>query len=447
MEAVKNEDMRYGVIFVRQVRKEILPGVYLTSLQTDKFKTGLLSVNLLTRLTREDAAPNALIPNVLRRGTTRYGDMDALAAKLDSLYGARIEPLVRKLGEIQAIGFWADFADDKYLPDGTGGLLEEVSQLLGELLLSPNTRGGLLLPAYVESEKEKLLEDIRARVNDKIAYSRMRMIELMCAAEDYGADVLGSEDAAGSIGYVALTKRYKKLLAESPVEVFYCGSADAERVESALHEALLTLPRGALDPDLGTDIRMNTVEEDTRYFTETTDVTQGKLVMGFRLGDCMEDPDIPALRVMNTVFGAGVSSKLFMNVREKLSLCYYASSGLDLMKGLMFVSSGVEPENRGAALTEIFRQWDAVRTGDITDDELSTAKLTLMSHMRGVSDSAGELESFWLYQNLLGLDYGPDELAALIEDVTLDQVVAAAQTAACDMVYFLTGEEAEDEED
>ena len=431
---------------MRWERKEILPGVYLTCLQTDKFKTGLLSLSLLTRLTREDAAPNALIPNVLRRGTRRYSDLDALAARLDSLYGARIEPSVRKMGEIQAVGFWADFADDAWLP-GSEHLLEDVVALMGEMLLDPITRGGLFLPAYVDSEKEKLIEDIRATVNDKLAYSRMRLIELMCAAEDYGADVLGTEESAEAIGYVSLTKRYKTLLSTSPVEIFYCGTAGSERVEAALLDALMTLPRGELDPDLGTDIRLNTVEEETRYYTETTDVTQEKLVIGFRLGECMEDPDIPALRVMNTMYGASVSSKLFMNVREKLSLCYFASSGIDTMKGLMFVISGIESANRDAALAEIFRQWDAMRTGDFTEDELATAKLSLMSYMHGVSDSAAELENFWLYQNLLGLEYGPDELAALVEDVTREQVIAAAQTVACDMVYILTGEEADDAED
>lgn len=429
-----------GVIFVRQVRKEILPGVFLTCLQTDKFKTGLLSVSFLTRLTREDAAPNALIPNVLRRGTRSLGDMDAIAARLDSLYGARIEPLVRKLGEIQAVGFWADFADDRYLPGEAGGLLEEVASLLGEMILSPNTRGGLLLPQYVESEKEKLLEDIRARVNDKIAYSRCRLVELMCAGEDYAADVLGTEESAESVRYIELTKRYKNLISTSPAEVFYCGAAEAERVEAAVRDALMTLPRGELDPDLGTDIRMNTVEENTRYYTEEMDVTQGKLVLGFRLGEIMEDPDIPAIRVMNTVFGGGVSSKLFMNVREKLSLCYFASSGVDLIKGLMFVVSGIEPENYDTALSEIFRQLDAVKGGDVTEEELSAAKLTLMSQLRGLSDGAGELESFWLSQNVLGLDYGPDEMAALVEDVTKEQVVAAANSVVCDMVYFMTGE-------
>lgn len=433
---------------MQESRKEILPGVFLTCLRTNKFKTGLLSVNFLTPLTRENASKNTLIPCVLRRGTSHHPDMDALAQQLDSLYGARLEPIARKKGEIQAIGFWADFIDDAWLPQSGSTLLEDVARLLGEVICSPNTRGGLFLPAYVESEKEKLLEDIRARVNDKMAYSRQRMIELMCAAEDYATDVLGTEDTAEDINYVSLTKHYKELIAVSPVEIFYCGTADARRVENALLDAFITLPRGDIDFDLGTDIRMNTLEESARYYTEEMDVTQGKLAIGFRLGECMEDPDMAALRVLNAVFGGGVSSKLFMNVREKLSLCYFAGSGIDLDKGILFVLSGIEVENYDTALAEIFRQLEAVKSGDITPDELSAAKASLVSDLHSVSDSAGTLEAFWLNQNLLGLDYGPDVMAALIEDVTQEDVIAAAADIQCDMVYFLKGtKEDENEED
>ncbi len=432
---------------MRQTRREILPGVYMTCLQTNKFKTGLLSVSLLTRLTRETAAQNALIPSVLRRGTVRHPDMDALAATLDSLYGARIEPMVRKKGEIQCVGFWADFVDDAFLPEGgAGGLLEKVSALLGEVLLEPNTRGGLLLPRYVDGEKEKLLSDIRARINDKIAYSRFRLTELMCPAEDYAVDVLGSEDEAQGIGYVALTKRYRELLSTAPIEIFYCGTADARRAERAVLDAFSMLPRGELDLDLGTDIRMNALEAEPRYFTEYMDVTQGKLAIGYRLGPCMEYPDMAALRVMNAVFGAGVSSKLFMNVREKLSLCYFASSGIDLMKGVMIVVSGIEQENYDLALEEIGRQLQAVKDGDITPEELAAAKLSLAGDLTASADSAGALEGFWLTQNLLGLEYGPEELAALVEDVTLKDVVEAAAGIECDAVYFICGNGQEDDD-
>ena len=432
---------------MRQTRKEILPGVFLTCLQTDKFKTGLLSLSLLTPLRRETASQNALIPSVLRRGTVRYPDMDALAAKLDGLYGARIEPMARKKGEIQCIGFWADFVDDAFLPAGAdrGSLLEDVAALLGEVLLAPNTRGGLLLPQYVDGEKEKLLEDIRSRINDKISYSRFRLTELMCGAEDYAVDVLGSEEEAESIHYVSLTRHYKEILSTAPMEIFYCGTASEARVEAAMLDALVTLPRGELDMDLGTDIRMNTMEEKPRYFTEDMDVTQGKLAIGYRLGEAMEDPDMAALRVMNAVFGAGASSKLFMNVREKLSLCYFASSGIDLMKGVMVVISGIEVKNYQQALDEITHQLQAVKSGDITDEEISAAKNGLVNDLLSAADSAGALEGFWLNQNLLGLEYGPEELAALVEDVTKDDIIKAAGGIECDMVYFIRGISQEDD--
>ncbi len=428
-------------------RRELLPGVFLTCLQTEKFKTGLLSLHLLTPLDRETAAQNALIPSVLRRGTVRYPDMGALGARLDELYGARLEPSVRKLGEIQAVGFVTDFVE---VPGQD--VLEDMAALLGEALLSPNTRGGLLLPRYVESEREKLLEDIRARVNDRAEYARQRLIELMCPGEAYAVDGLGDEDAAGDIGYVALTRHYKALLAASPIEIFYCGAADADRVAAAMKDALAMLPRGELNFDIGTDIRMNTVEDTARVFTEEMDVGQGKLVLGYRLGDAMEDPDMAALQVMNYILGdpAGasyVSSKLFLHVRERQSLCYYVDSELDLMKGLMIVASGIDPADHEKTMAEIGRQVQAVKDGDFTDGELRTARAGLSARMLSLTDDPARLEKFWLGQNVLGLDYGPEELAALALDVTREDVIRAAAGIECDGVYFLRGAEGDDDEE
>lgn len=431
---------------MEQSRKEILPGVFLTCLKTDKFKTGLISLNLLTPLDRQTAAKNALIPNVLRRGCASCPDMDAVAARLDELYGARIEPVVRKNGEIQLLGFWADFADDRYLPPDAADLLERVAGFLGELLLDPNTRGGLFLPDYVAGEKENLLQQIRGRINDRTGYSLFRLTELMCQTEAFATDVLGTEDEAENIGYVALTRHYNDLLATCPIELFYCGSAEPERVERAMHDALIALPRGEIDWELGTDIRMNALEAEPRRYTDTLDVSQGKLAVGFRLGECMEDPDPAAIRVFNAVYGGGSSSKLFMNVREKMSLCYFASSGCNISKGILYVLSGVDAENFEPALSEILAQLEAVKAGDITDDEFAAAKAGVVSDLLAAADSPGALEGFWLGQNLLGLEYGPEEMAALAEDVTREQVAAIAQGVECDTIYFLTGESEDDDE-
>lgn len=427
------------------VRCELIPGVWLTALRSDKFKTGCLSINLLTQLNRETAALNAVIPFVLRRGTRYHPDMEMIAAELDSLYGTGIEPSVRKIGEIQCIGFYASFPDEKYLPQGSD-VFEKAANFTCELILAPSTRGGLFIPAYVESEKEKLLDLIRSRVNDKRSYAKLRLIEQMCCYEDYAVSRFGTEDVAEGIYYQKLTKYYHSLISTSPVEIFYCGSIDGTKVGGILSDALSGMTRGEINYDIGTDIRMNAVEDTVRSFTDEMAVTQGKLVLGFRLGECMEVPDIAAIYVFNAVYGSGVTSKLFMNVREKLSLCYYASSAVDTHKGVMLVSSGVDFDKAGAAKAEILVQLDAVKNGEITDDELDAAKRSVASDLRACLDSQGELEGFYLANTLDGLEFSPDELAELVNEVEREDVIAIANSVVLDAEYFLQGGGEDDEQ-
>ena len=419
-------------------RTEILPGVWLSHLRTDKFKTACLSVTLLTQLRRETAAMNALIPYVLRRGTARSPDMEAISARLDALYGTAIEPVVRRVGEIQCLGFFASIPEEDYLP-GAKGVLRKATELMGELLLSPATRGGLLLPRYVDSEKEKMLEAIRSRINDKRGYALFRCIEEMCCCEDFAVGRLGGESECEAIHYTKLSRHYKSLLQSCPIEIFYCGRAEKKQLVSFLRDALMTLPRGEIDYEIGTDVRRNALEEGTRTVKETLDVTQGKLVMGFRLGESMEEPDTAALTVFNAAFGGGTSSKLFANVRERLQLCYYAGSLVDVHKGLLLVSSGIEFDKFEAARDEILAQLAAIARGEVSDEELMSAKMGVASELRAMTDSQGELEGFTLTQALDGLDYGPLELAELVNDVTREQLAAIAGNAECDMIYFLQG--------
>ena len=365
---------------------------------------------------------------------------------MDELYGTAIEPTIRRVGEIQVLGFFASFPEGDYLPGGEN-LLSEAAGLMAELLLSPNTRGGLLLPAYVDSEKEKLLDLIRSRVNEKRSYAIARCIEEMCCYEDFAVSRFGTEDECENINYKTLTKHYRKLLQSAPVELFYCGKASYKQVRAILKDAFAAMPRAEIDYDIGTDVRMNAVEDHVRYVEEEMDVSQGKLVMGFRLGECMDEPDIPAMYVFNAVYGSGANSKLFLNVREKLSLCYYASSAVLIKKGIMLVSSGIEFDKYDEARAEILAQLEAVKNGDISPEELDTAKRSVASELRSAMDSQGELEGFWLSQAMEGLDYGPMELAELIEDVTKEDVMAIAESIELDLIYFLKGEDTEETDD
>ncbi|MER2150348.1 MAG: insulinase family protein [Candidatus Limivicinus sp.] len=417
-------------------RVEIRPGVWLTHLREEKFKTACFSVNLLSQLSRQTVSMNALIPYVLHRGTRFCPDMQALSERQEELYGTVIEPVVRRIGEIHCSGFFAGFPEDVYLP-GDESVLQDAIGLTLDLLLNPVTRGGLLLPDYVDSEREKLLDLIAARVNNKRSYAVLRCMEEMCAFEDYAAGRLGDEEGARAINYKKLSKHYRLLLQTCPVELFYCGHADVKKVRAILQDQLATLPRGEINDDIGTEIRMNSVEEQPRLTVEEMDVAQANLVIGWRLGECMEEPDFPALYVFNELFGANPNSKLFMNVREKLSLCYYVSSLVDIRKGLLLVSSGVQEQNIEKAKEEIFAQLDAVKNGDFSEEDLETARAGAASDLRSIPDSQSALEGFYLSQALAGTDYGPRELAELITEVTADRVAAIAASTVCDQIYLL----------
>lgn len=426
-------------------RTEIRPGVWLTHLREDKFKTACFSVSLLSQLNRETASMNALIPFVLRRGTASFPDMEALSARMEELYGTVVEPIIRRIGEIQCSGFYASFPEDDFLPKGEG-VLKDTIELTLDLLLSPVTRGGLLLPAYVESERDKLLDLISSRMNNKRSYAVLRCIEEMCCCEDFAVSRYGDEESCRSINYKKLSRHYRILLQTSPIELFYCGRASLRDVKALLRDHLSTLPRGEIDTEIGTEIRMNALEAEPRSTVEEMDVAQANLVIGWRLGECMDDPDFAALYVFNDLFGGSTGSKLFLNVREKLSLCYYASSIIDIRKGLLLVSSGIQLTNLDAAKAEIFAQLDAVCRGDFSEDDLRTAKAGVISDLRSIPDSQGALESFYLSQAVAGADYSPTDLAELVNEVTAEQVIDIAKSVECDQIYLLKQDSSPEEE-
>ena len=228
-------------------------------------------------------------------------------------------------------------------------------------------------------------------------------------------------------------------MSSSRLELFYCGSASLERVREALAAAFATLPRDGIR-----DIAPSTphpARTEVKRVEEAMDVSQGKLALGWRLGECMEEPDMAKLRVFNAVYGGSVTSKLFTNVREKRSLCYYASSGVDIQKGLLLVSSAVNFENFGAAREEILAQLEAMRRGEITPDELESARLSCASALRSVEDDPFALEGYWLSMNVSGAEVSPGELAAACELVTAEDAAGIARSCECDAEYYLCGKE------
>ena len=424
---------------MQQHWKRLADGVELAVRQTGQFKTGLLSATLTIPLRADTAAAGALIPEVLSRGSKNYPDMEKLSSAADALYGASLGPAVRQRGESQCVSFLCNFIDDRYALDGSA-VLEPAAELMGEILLNPAVREGIFRRDYVELEGANLADRIRARMNDKRGWAIFRLIQEMCAGEAYAVDKLGDEDQARSMTAERLWAAYQSLLREAKVTFYYGGAAEPERVEDAVRRVFGPLLTGRTAP---VDCRVEAEPKGpVRTVTDSMDVTQGKLALGFRTGGVtMASEDYPALLVCNALFGGSASSKLFLNVREKMSLCYYASSVVDKIKGLMVVSSGVEFAQFDRAQEAILAQLDAVKRGDFTGEELTAAVRSVANNLRGRRDSQGQMEDDQLTRLLFHAAQEREELIGAVESVTADQVVQAARRLKLDTVYRLAGKE------
>jgi len=424
------------------LRKKIDDGVYLNTVKTDKFKTGYFSVNFLTALNEKTASSAALLPFLLKRGCAKYGTITEVNRTLEEMYGACLNVSVRKKGEMQIFGLSIRFIDGRYALNGENMLALAVD-FMCEILFAPkiiSDKNNIFSfdPEYIESEKSNLIDIIEGQINEKRTYSIMRLHAEMCKNELYGTGEYGSVEAVKNITPASLYSDYTNFLSAADIEMYYIGSENAYSVETHMTSALQrAVKRAYIRSAAVANVVRSAVDKHEEV--ESLDVLQGKLCLGFRTSTVLGDDAFNALTVMNSVYGAGVTSKLFVNVREKLHICYYCSSSLEKLKGLMTVSSGVEFAKKQEAEDEILFQLNEVRLGHFDEYELDSAKKAIINALKSYSDSPSLMEDWYLTEAMAGTLRSFDTAVSGIESVTHDEVQACAAALTLDTVYFLKG--------
>lgn len=412
----------------------LLPGITLRCFPDSRFKQSCLSIQLVRPLSHAEAAMNALIPAVLLRGTVTAPDLRAITLRLDDLYGASVGALVRRVGDYQTTGLYCNFIADRYTLEGES-LLEPMAEFLRQLLLEPVLEQGAFCADYVESEKKNLISSIESQLNDKRTYATARLLENMCAQDPFGVPRLGQAAQVSEIDAHSLYAHWQRILAQSRIDVFYAGEQEPARIAELLKRMFATIDRNYQPLPQQTPFRGGK-ESDV---VQTLEVTQGKLVMGFCTPITSRDPRFSAMQACNTVLGAGMTSKLFMNIREKLSLCYDIGSGFYGSKGIVLVNAGIDSRKDALVRRHILAQLEACCQGDISQEELSAAKESICSSLCSTHDSPGAIEGYYASGALSGMTLTPAEYIRQVQAVTVADVAEAAQTLQLHSVYFLKG--------
>lgn len=409
-------------------------GVTLRCFRDTRFKQGCLSIQFLQPVQAECLAENALIPAVLLRGTRQHPDLRSITQHLDMLYGAAVSPLVRRVGDYQAVGLVCGFMDDRFALKGDR-VLEPVLDFLQELLLDFPVENDGFPVEFVESEKKNQISAIEAEGNDKRIYCMSQLLKRMCRGDSFALPRLGEPADIEKITPRSLLKRYRTLLETAPVDIFYVGSAQPETVAQLLAPMFRGISRTpAILPEQTPLQHANAID-----FTEALEITQGKLCMGFTTPCRTGTPEFAAMQVFNVLYGGGMTSKLFQNVREKQSLCYSVNSGFYSAKGLVLVSAGIDFDKEPAARAEILRQLALCRQGEISQEELNAAKQAILSSLRSTHDSPGAIESYYQTGFLGGHPMTTAQHMEKVEAVTVDDVIRAANSMQLTASCFLKG--------
>ncbi len=412
---------------------QLLPGVTLRCYTDHRFKQGCLSVQLVRQMCREEAALNALLPSVLLRGTATAPDLRAITLRLDELYGASVSGLARRIGDCQTTGFYCSFIEDRFALEGDR-ILAPFLTFLEELLLQPLTEAGIFSRAFVESEKVNLISTIEAQLNNKQAYADALMLQSLCREDSFGIPRLGTVREVSAITAEGLYGHYRRILAESPVELFYVGSMNPETVGSLLKPLFSRFSGNRLPLPPQTPFRPGTPGE----IRKTMEITQGKLSMGFVTPIDTPAPRFAAMQLCGTLLG-GVTGKLFTHLREELSLCYEISASYRPSKGILKVSAGIDPENEQKVRSLILRELEDCAAGKFSSEEAEAARQELLSGLQTVHDSPGSIEGYYATAALSARSRTPEEYARALEAVTPEQIAEAASTVRLHTVCFLKG--------
>ncbi len=418
----------------------VAEGVNFNFVKDDRFKTGRASVAMFLPLDRSNVASNAVLPFLVSKSCSKYQDFTALHRYLDELYGSSVAGDVDKLGETQLLTLSASFLADEYALEKET-ISEKVTKLLCDMLFSPLLINNTFSGDLVEQEKRQLIELIESEFNEKRIYAKNKCEELMCKNERFGINKFGTKESVSALSPADVYSAWQNALSTARIEFTVLGNIKDHNFALDMFKKEFSKIKREKTVDCATQIVRSCKEPHT--YSENMNLTQSKLVMGFRTAIAEQDKETMAMRLAIAIFGATPHCKLFLNVREKYSLCYYCSAKYNRHKGIMLVQSGVETKNIERAKEEILNQLNEVKKGNFTEEEMNTIKRSLSNVYRTIGDYLSSVESFYISQIFDDRKSSPLEYIEKLNRITKEEIVEAAQNITLDTVYILNGIEKE----
>ena len=411
---------------------QLADGVDLNIIKTTQFKSNQIVVNFGTPQTAANTTARSLLGDLLETSTHKYPTQTALARQLSQLYGADIGTGVGRIGTMHAVRLKARFINDRYAYQG---LLDDVIELIHEILFNPLIDNEAFDQPTFNLQRANLKSAIQSLDDDKQYYADTQLRQLYF--DDHAIMRIPSfgrlQDLA-QLNADNLVQVYRQMINQDRISIVVLGDVDERHVVDRFKQFNFT-PRSVATCDF---MYRQSVRETVAEKEEIQAINQSKLNFAFQLPVYLDDPEYYAAVVMNGILGGTPLSKLFVNVREKESLAYYASSRYHSFSGMVSIQTGIQNTNYVRAKQLINEQIEAVQAGDFSDQLLQEVKDSLINQYQASLDVAGTVAERRLMSGLIPRpEHDP---VAQIEAVTTTQVVRVAAAMKLQAIYYLNGD-------
>ena len=276
------------------------------------------------------------------------------------------------------------------------------------------------LETYIRNQQQKL--QVSLQKNDVVA--RRGFNKALYGDTIYG--FAGVADDFKTLHREDMLAHYREMYQPSNCTIIIAGKIEPETIE------LLSQIFGEewTNPVEKADTTQPTIEPSTEhfYFTEKPDALQSAIRMGMPLIN-RTHPDFPRVQVLNTVLGGYFGSRLMANIREDKGYTYGIGSGMSSLKhaGALFIATEVGADVCKAAVTEIEKEINILKTELIPDEELALVKNymlgSLLGSLENVFSHADKFKS--LFVAGLGYEYY-DRYTDVVKTITSDDLLKLA---------------------
>ena len=417
---------------------EIKQGIKAHFIQTDLFKTNMISCIITVPLTRENVTKNALIVSMLRRGTANFKTQLELSRELENLYGTAFECGIDKYGDNQILRFYMDSINDKFALNNEE-ILKNTMNILLDIICNPLLENGKLKEEYLKLEKENLSKIIKSKIDDKDLYAYETCISKMYGDNGFGLYKYGYLEDLENITVDNLTEHYNNLIQNSKIDIFVSGDFDEENVKNILlnNENLQKLRPRIENYTLNNEFTEQKENiENVNEVIEQMDVTQGKLVIGMDVNSKCDKLQFKTL-LYNIILGSGANSLLFQNVREKESLAYSIKSLYVKQKANIFIRAGIEIPNFEKAVNLIKEQLEMMKRGDFSDEDLASAKEYVKAGIVAIETEQDTGIIYYIGQEISKTNTTIEEYLKNVQEITREDIIEIANSVEINTIYFL----------